>query len=98
MPPSRSRPAWREAAKRSKVAGMYPRHRFDGLTDGIFAVAMTLLVLEIRLPDSANPHTSRELLGVLAGLWPKVWPYVLSFVVLGGRWRDLVEGRTSEAP
>jgi uncharacterized membrane protein len=74
---------------------MFPRHRFDALTDGLFGVAMTLLVLEVRLPDGADPHTTRELLDLLAGLSPKFWPYVLSFAVLGARWRDLVKGRSS---
>jgi uncharacterized membrane protein len=74
---------------------MFPRHRFDALTDGLFGVAMTLLVLEVRLPDEADPHTTRELLDLLAGLSPKFWPYVLSFAVLGARWRDLVKGRAS---
>ena len=74
---------------------MFPRHRFDALTDGLFGVAMTLLVLEVRLPDGADPHTSRELLDLLAGLSPKFWPYVLSFAVLGANWRDLVKGRAS---
>jgi uncharacterized membrane protein len=74
---------------------VFPRHRFDALTDGLFGVAMTLLVLEVRLPDGADPHTTRELLDLLAGLSPKFWPYVLSFAVLGARWRDLVKGRSS---
>jgi uncharacterized membrane protein len=74
---------------------MYPRHRLDGLTDGIFAVAMTLLVLDIRIPEGADPRTDRELVALLAGLAPKIWPYALSFAVLAGRWRVLIAGRTS---
>jgi uncharacterized membrane protein len=74
---------------------VYPRHRLDGLTDGIFAVAMTLLVLEIRIPDGVDPHTDRDLVALLASLTPKLWPYALSFAVLGGRWRALIAGRTS---
>jgi uncharacterized membrane protein len=74
---------------------MFPRHRFDALTDGLFGVAMTLLVLEVRLPDGADPHTTRELIDLLTGLSSKFWPYVLSFAVLGARWRELVKGRSS---
>jgi uncharacterized membrane protein len=77
---------------------MYPRHRLDALVDGIFGVAMTLLVLEIRIPDGLDPHSDRELLAILGGLVPKIWPYALSFAVLAGRWRALIEGRTSHAP
>ncbi|WP_372784239.1 TMEM175 family protein [Phenylobacterium sp.] len=72
---------------------MFPRHRFDALTDGLFGVAMTLLVLEVRLPDGVEPHTGGELMRLLAGLSPKFWPYVLSFAVLGVRWRELVRAR-----
>jgi uncharacterized membrane protein len=34
---------------------MYPRSRVDALTDGLFGVAMTILVLDVRLPDSFDP-------------------------------------------
>jgi uncharacterized membrane protein len=30
---------------------MYPKARLDALTDGLFGVAMTILVLDVRLPD-----------------------------------------------
>jgi uncharacterized membrane protein len=72
---------------------MFPRHRFDALADGIFGVAMTLLVLDIRIPDGFEAHTNGELISMLVSLWPKLWPYGLSFIVLGGRWRELVFGR-----
>lgn len=72
---------------------MFPRHRLDALVDGIFGVAMTLLVLEVRLPDGIDPRTDHELLVALAGVTPKLWPYALSFVVLGIRWRELVAER-----
>lgn len=77
---------------------MYPRHRLDALSDGIYGVAMTLLVLEIRIPDGVDPHTDRELLAVFASLVPKIWPYALSFVVLGARWREMIGGRSGKAP
>ena len=75
---------------------MYPRHRLEALADGIFGVAMTLLVLEIRVPDGLDPKTDAELVALLIGLWPKIWPYGLSFLVLGIRWRELVAERASQ--
>ena len=75
---------------------MYPRHRLEALADGIFGVAMTLLVLEIRIPDGMDPKTDRELLALLISLWPKIWPYMLSFLVLGIRWCELVAERPSQ--
>ncbi len=65
---------------------LYPRVRIEALTDGIYAVAMTLLVLDIRLPEDFHPTSAEQLLHALLGLWPKLTPYVLSFVVLGLRW------------
>jgi uncharacterized membrane protein len=75
---------------------MYPRHRLEALVDGIFGVAMTLLVLEVRIPDGVNPHSDSELVSTLIALAPKFGWYVLSFVVLGVRWRELVAERPSQ--
>lgn len=77
---------------------MFPRHRLDALADGIYGVAMTLLVLEIRIPDGVDPHTDGELIALITSLAPKIWPYALSFVVLGGRWREMVGGRMGHLP
>jgi len=71
--------------------------RLDALSDGVFGVAMTLLVLELRLPEDFNPADDQEFLKALLALWPKFLPYVLSFLVLGLRWRALVRARTGES-
>ena len=73
---------------------MFAKARLDALSDGIFAVAITLLVLDVRLPDDFHPKDGAELLYGVAGLWPKVLPYVLSFGVLGLRWLSNVEVRS----
>ena len=38
--------------------GLLPLHRSEALTDGIFAVAMTLLVIELKLPDHGLVHSA----------------------------------------
>jgi uncharacterized membrane protein len=73
---------------------MFPRTRLDALTDGIFSVAMTLLVLDVRLPEDFNPSDGAELLRGIAKLWPKILPYLLSFGVLGLRWISNLEVRS----
>jgi uncharacterized membrane protein len=73
---------------------MFPRARLDTLSDGIFGVAMTLLILDVRLPDNFNPQDAGELLQGLADLWPKFLPYLLSFGVLGLRWLSNIEVRS----
>jgi uncharacterized membrane protein len=49
---------------------MYPRARLDALTDGIFAVAMTIAVLDLRLPDNFHPREADELLRGLYRRFP----------------------------
>jgi uncharacterized membrane protein len=57
--------------------------RIEALTDGIFAVAMTLLVLDIKVPEIDDfSQLPRE----LQTLWPKVLSYAISFVMLGIYW------------
>jgi uncharacterized membrane protein len=60
--------------------------RLAALSDGIFAVAMTLLVLDLHLPSAAQVHSERELLLALAALGPQWLAYGLSFVTLGIFW------------
>ena len=61
-------------------------HRLEILVDGVFAIAMTLLVLDIRLPDTAlinNPHDLWMQLLVLA---PKFFSFLISFMILATFW------------
>ncbi len=72
---------------------MYPKARLDALSDAIFGVAMTLLVLELDLPAELHLATSGDLLNSLIGLLPKFFAYALSFFVLGLRWLANVQMR-----
>ena len=63
-------------------AGLSPR-RLEALADGIFAIAMTLLVLELRVPAVTAPG---ELASALVDLWPRFATFFISFVVLGVYW------------
>jgi uncharacterized membrane protein len=69
---------------------MIAKARLDALTDGIFAVAMTLLVIDLRFPESLHPGSDGELIGVLRDLvrGPFV-AYAISFFVIGLRWRTV---------
>jgi uncharacterized membrane protein len=59
--------------------------RLQTLADGVFAVAMTLLVLDLRLPD-AQAHDNRELWTQVHQLGPQFAAYLLSFTMLGTFW------------
>jgi uncharacterized membrane protein len=60
--------------------------RLAALSDGIFAVAMTLLVLDLRLPAGAAIHGERDLWRALVGLTPQLVVYMLTFLTLGIFW------------
>ena len=60
--------------------------RLNAFTDGIFVVSMTLLVLDIRLPELPAKIEDRELLHALSELWPKYFGYVVSFLVIAEFW------------
>jgi uncharacterized membrane protein len=56
------------------------------LSDGIFGVAMTLLLLELHVPARELVHSERELLHVLRALAPELLVYLMSFLTLGIFW------------
>lgn len=60
--------------------------RLAALSDGIFAVAMTLLVLDVHVPSAAQVHSERELLTALGSLGPQWIAYAMSFLTLGIFW------------
>jgi len=55
-------------------------------SDAVFAIAITLLALEIRLPADTGPLNDVQLFNVLRSLWPKYVAYVISFLVIGVFW------------
>jgi uncharacterized membrane protein len=70
--------------------------RLDATTDGVFAFAMTLLVVNLDLPEGFNPTTSDELLAALARLEDTFIAYIVTFLVLALFW--LGRARTKEEP
>jgi uncharacterized membrane protein len=62
------------------------KHRIEALVDGIFAVAMTLLVIELKLPEHVHAASSAELLQVLGELAPTFGSWLISFLVLAIFW------------
>src|SRR2546422_538000 len=60
--------------------------RLAALSDGIFAVAMTLLVLDLRVPATELVHSEHDLWHALASLSPQIIMYMMSFMTLGIFW------------
>jgi uncharacterized membrane protein len=62
--------------------GMGPTRRLEALIDGVFAIVMTIIVIEIELPK----HADENLLAALGGNVPTLLGYALVFVTLGTVW------------
>jgi hypothetical protein len=73
-----------------REASMIPKLRLDALTNGVFVVAMTLLVIDLRLPENFHPRDAADLLNHLLDMKAQLLVYVVSFYVLGLRWVGMV--------
>ncbi|NLG97686.1 MAG: DUF1211 domain-containing protein [Chloroflexi bacterium] len=60
--------------------------RIAAFSDGVFAIAITLLILDIRLPASDTVRSDGELLQDLTSIWPDYRAYIISFLVIGSFW------------
>lgn len=58
-----------------------PTNRLEAFSDGVLAIIITIMVLELRAPDGAD-------LAALAPLWPVLLSYILSFIYLGIYWNN----------
>lgn len=71
----------------NQIAGQKVQ-RIEAISDGVFAIALTLLVLDIKVPVSEAIRTEAELFASLRSLLPKFLTYFLSFMTLGIFWTD----------
>jgi uncharacterized membrane protein len=61
--------------------------RLLGLSDGVFAIAMTLLALDLKVPSGLGSHvTSQQLIHALAQHTDSYWSFILSFYVIAIYW------------
>jgi uncharacterized membrane protein len=58
------------------------KNRVEAFSDGVFAIVITLLILDIRVPEVEYSHLATSLVEVL----PRVFAYVISFGVIGVYW------------
>jgi uncharacterized membrane protein len=69
------------------MARVYPHDRWstsrlEPFSDGVFAIAITLLILEISVPERAFENLWKG----IADQWPSYLSYVTSFLTIGGLW------------
>ncbi len=55
------------------------KHRFELFSDGVFAIVLTLLVLDLRVPEAHGPHA-------LAEVWPALLVHAGSFILVSVFW------------
>ena len=57
------------------------KSRLEAFSDGVIAIIITIMVLELKVPHDAS-------LAALAGLWPVFLSYLLSFIIVGIYWNN----------
>src|SRR5215471_9084383 len=72
-------------AEYNRIAGQSVE-RLAALSDGVFAVAMTLLVLDLKTPAIEAIHSEQDLWHALQALFPRLIVYVMTFMTLGIFW------------
>jgi uncharacterized membrane protein len=70
----------------SSVDLRYGINRILGLTDGVFAFVVTLLVLDLVTPSLSSGATSADLWEALASEWVRFLDYGISFIIAGAWW------------
>ena len=60
--------------------------RLEAFCDGVFAIAITLLILEIKIPPIGSSHTTREFWHRLLEDWPSWFGFILSFMIILVAW------------
>ena len=73
-----------ETSNRELTVG---KGRFESLSDGIFAVAITLLILEVHLPANVGPNTPLpQQFHALVAIWPQYLVYIATFATIAIMW------------
>jgi uncharacterized membrane protein len=75
-----------EVVQMTEGEGSRELERLIFFSDAVFAIVMTLLVLDIRVPDVPPGLAVEEVPSRVLELWPKFLSYVLSFLVVGTYW------------
>ncbi|MGY6569003.1 MAG: TMEM175 family protein [Salinarimonas sp.] len=77
---------WRERAGEGGGSTRFSPapHRLEALSDGVFAIVLTLLALELRLPDTVDDARFAD---VMAGNAALIGSYVVAFFIVGLLWK-----------
>jgi uncharacterized membrane protein len=70
----------------STMADAKANSRLEAFSDGVFAIAITLLIIDVRLPAGEGAASTAELWRALAHLAPSVFAFLLSFAIVLITW------------
>jgi uncharacterized membrane protein len=73
-------------AEQRTIGSVFSTNRIEALTDGVFAIVMTILVLELGIPIATGEPVHTELSTMLLAIWPKFVSYFVTFLILGHIW------------
>ena len=68
--------------KRKEPPFVMSKGRIEALTDGVYAIAMTLLALNLTIPELIEEMNDARMMEILSGLMVKLDDYILSFMFL----------------
>ena len=68
------------------MADPHTNTRLEAFCDGVFAIALTLLIIDIKVPESERIGTTRDLWRALGHLGPAMLAFVLSFAIILITW------------
>jgi uncharacterized membrane protein len=77
-----------QAERGSEAEKNFGLERLVFFSDAVFAIAITLLALDIRLPEMGGIQSDAALRQALLSLWPQYFAYMLSFLVIGASWAN----------
>ena len=60
--------------------------RVEAFSDAVFAIAITLLILEIKVPETGEVHSASDLWRALYHLWPSYFAFIFSFGAILVAW------------
>src|SRR5882672_9596606 len=68
------------------MAETHVNSRLEAFCDGVFAIALTLLIIDIKIPASTRVDTTQHLWHALKDLTPSIFAFLLSFAIILITW------------
>jgi TMEM175 potassium channel family protein len=75
-----------EDSREKKLERGLTTNRIESLSDGVFAIVLTLMVFQIRVPDIPLPQAPHDLWNHLMHQAPEFYSYAVSFILVGIYW------------